>query len=245
MSISILSFGDEYTVNPCRYLTKIAKCDGIEITAGSLIIPDGTLKKHRDALHENDPCYRFEYYKKGSVRVDIEDNYLPMRALMWEEWDYITLQQGGDDTEKSDSFFPYLNELESMIKEACPSSSLVLNETWQFRIADKSGRSQKLVDEMSRNSYVNAAKESGINIVFPVGEAFRESRGMKIGGFLASEGCYGSRMGEFLAGAIWYEMLTGNDITKNKYRLPFIESEHVEELKVLAHSVAVRYSLHK
>ncbi|MCD7775461.1 MAG: DUF4886 domain-containing protein [Clostridiales bacterium] len=235
MGISIISIGDEHSVSPCRYLTKIAKCDGVEITAGSLLLANGTIKRHYESLINDVSFYRFDYYKKGSSRCDSELNYSLAKALTWEDWNYITIQQAGDETADAGSFSPYLKEFKVMLKEMCPDSILALNETWDFR---SDGQNQKTIDEMSRNAYVTAAKEAEIDIVLPVGDAFRIARDTSINSYLSEEGCYGSRMEEFLAGAVWYELLTGNDITKNKYRLPFVEGEYVQVLKEIAHSVA-------
>lgn len=52
-------------------------------------------------------------------------------------------------------------------------------------------------------------------------------------------------MGDFVCGAVWYEVLTGNNISENSYRLPFVNSENVEKLKLVVHEVAEKYCLRK
>lgn len=251
MNIRLLSLGDEYSANAQRYLVKIAKCDGIDITAGNLILSGGDLMKHRDSILNDEPVYRFEFNERGSVRTDVIENCSPGRAFEWDRWNYITIQQEAGKAGISETFFPYICDIADVLREKCPKASLVLNEVWAF--SEDCGHesfslydnSQKKMAEMIRGAYIEAAEKTGINIVFPLGEAWQRARSTKIGDNLTADGCHANRMGEFLSSAVWYEILTENDVTKNSYRLPFVPTEHVKILKEIAHEISKEYSLHK
>lgn len=251
MQIKVLSLGDAYSAGAQRYLAKIAKCDGVEITLGNLMMPDATLEKHCAAVRDDLPAYRFDYTPEGSVRLNTIESCLPSRAFAWLDWDYITMQQSAELAGDAASFLPYAGELAFLMKQRCPDALPVLNETWAFEpdcreeAFARYHRDPDIMANMIHNACLNAAENADIHIVFPLVEAFRAAKSNLPDTPLTVDGCHGNRLGDFLAGAVWYEILTGNDMSKNAYRLPFVPTEQVDLLKKTAHEVASQYSLKK
>ena len=250
MQINILSIGDEFSAVPQRYLGKIAKSGGDEIVTGNLILPGASLKRHCEVITDDVPAYQFDYTSPGSVRFNTLEDCAPSKALGWTDWDYITVQQSASLAGMEETFFPYISEIASLLRKLCPRASLVLHETWAFDencaepLFEEYHRSTAEMADKIRQSYIAAAKQSEIHIVFPVGEAWNAARQTALRDGLTLDGLHSSRMGDFLSGAVWYEILTGNDVTKNSYRLPFIPAENVASLKKTAHEIAVEYSIH-
>lgn len=249
--MKILLLGDEYSAGAMHYVPKIAKSDSCEITAGSLVLDDCSLKNHFEAIKDDLPVYKFEFNAKSSARLDTYENCSASRVFEWFEWDYIVLQQKTELSGLSDTFFPYLTDIAALVREACPSASLLLYENWAFsdRCGDESfekyNRSTAVMADMIRNAYIGAAQETGINIILPVGEAWSEARRMYPSLELTSDGRFGSRLGEYLASAVWYELLTGNSMLKNTYRLPFVQHDKTQLLREVAHLTAEKYSIRK
>lgn len=251
MQIKVLSLGDEYSASAQRYLAKIAKCDEVEIVLGNLMMPDATLEKHCAAVRDDLPAYRFVYTPEGSVRLNTIEACAPSKAFEWIDWDYITLQQGVSLSGDASSFCPYAGELVFLLRQHCPDALPVLNETWAFEQDCREEAfafyhsDSDIMANMIHNACLNAAEKADIHIMFPLVEAFRTAKRNLNDASLTSDGCHGNRLGDFLAGAVWYEILTGNDMSKNAYRLPFVPTEQVEILKRTAHEVASQYSLKK
>lgn len=251
MQIKILSLGDRYSAGAQRYIAKIAKYNNEEIIAGNLMLPDATLEKHQRALSLDLPEYRFEFNEEGSVRLNVIENCKPSKALNWQDWDYITVQQGAELAGLPDSYFPYLSDILKILKEVCPGSQPILHETWAFSARCRKpeflaygGSAEKMAEAVCA-AVKAAAQKTGISIVLPVGEAWRYMRRTYPDFELTTDGCHGNRQGDFLSSAVWYEMITGNDISKNHYRLPFVEGSAVESLKNAAHRAANQYRLYK
>lgn len=249
MHLKILSLGDEYASSAGRYLAKIAKCDDVDIVSGNLILADSSLADHVAAIESDNGIYRFEFNDEGSIRTNVYDDFIFSKALDWFDWDYITVQQGTPLAGVADSYFPHISTVAGSIRQHCPGADIVINEPWAFETDCTSAHfasynnNTVLMAQKIRESVIEAAQRAGIKIVLPVGEVWSDARKADFCRLTSDDGCHASRCGEFLASAVWYEILTGNDVSKNKYRLPFVSAEITARLKEVAHDTAVRYKL--
>lgn len=251
MQLKILSLGDEYALSARRYLAKTAKNDDVRIVSGCMTLEDATLENHFRALSDDAPVYRFEYNEEGSIRVNEMNCVSASKIFSWFDWDYITVQQSFVQSGDSESYIPFIRDIADIVRQNCPRAQLVINEPWAAETDCKEAffgiynNQQQIMADRIRTACINAASEADIRIVFPVGEAWRNARQKDFCRLTGDDGCHASRCGEFLASALWYEILTGNDIRKNSYRLPFVESHTTAILKDIAHETAEKYSLHK
>lgn len=225
--IKILSLGDEFACTAQGYLPKIAKCDSVGIVAGAVFAKGMSLRDHVNALKNDVDCYTFIYNNEGSVRFNTFENFSAVKALDWLNWDYVVVQQCISLAADKESYITYLAELCEILKERCPNAAVVLNEPYA---------------KDAREACIAAIKNSNVKIVFPVGEAWHNAEKAGITN-LTADGHHTGRTGEFLSAAVWYEVITGNDMTKNSYRLPFVESEITARIKSAVHEVAHKYSL--
>lgn len=237
MAIKILSIGDICAVSAQRCLAKIARCDGVEITCGVMSLPDADLATHADAIISDLPVYTFDYCSDGSIRINSEENCGFSYVLSMFDWDYITVNQRIDIADKEDTYFPYINEISDFIKQKCPDAKLVINEPWAL-LSNHSDMSTRI-----REISIAIAENTNINIVFPVGEVWEKIRLQHPELKLSTDDVKSSRLGDFVSGAVWYEILTGNSIVKNNYRVPFVNSESVEKLRTVVHEVTEKYIL--
>ncbi len=250
MQLKILSLGDEYALSARRYLAKTAKSDDVKIVSGCMTLEDASLEKHTGMISDDVPAYRFEYNDEGSVRMNEISDISASKIFDWTDWDYVTVQQSIDKAGDSESYKLFISEIAEMIRQKCPRAQLVINEPWAFESDCENAtfeiynNNQQAMADKIRTACINAASEGNIKIVFPVGEAWMNARKENFCRLTGDDGCHASRCGEFLASALWYEILTGNDVRKNSYRLPFVESHIASRLKDIAHETAEKYSLH-
>lgn len=237
MAIKILSIGDICAVSAQRCLAKIARCDGVEITCGVMSLPDADLATHADAIISDLSVYTFDYCANGSIRINSEENCSFSYVLSMFDWDYITVNQRIDIADKDDTYFPYINEISDFIKQKCPDIKLVINEPWAL-LSNHSDMSAKI-----REISIAIAENTNMNIVFPVGEVWEKIRLQYPELELSTDDIKSSRLGDFVSGAVWYEILTGYSIVKNNYRVPFVNSKSVEKLRAVVHEVTEKYIL--
>lgn len=219
--IKILSLGDESVRTTHNYLPKIARCDSCDIVAGTAFKAGATLKTHIESLSADLKDYCFICNKEGSVRFDTTENTSLSQALDWLSWDFVIIHQSFSSAGDADSYIPYASELEKMIKEICPCAKVVLNVPYVNGAFE---------------ACLNAIKNSDIRIILPVYEAWKaiENNGI----CLSDENVtLSSRENDFLTACVCYEVLTGNDVSRSNYRLPFVESDVTAGIKKAVHSV--------
>lgn len=110
----------------------------------------------------------------------------------------------------------YIEELCSFVKQYSPETKIAINGISQNEL------SYHLAD-----------------IVFSVDDisaGFRKEMAEQNSGADINSG----RISDFLCACVIYEMLTNNNIAKNKYRLPFVESEITEIIKNVVHKSCIK-----
>ena len=240
--MKILSIGNGLSRCAHRYLPKIAKCSGISMILANLYAEHCSLADYADGMNSDKGTYIFEYYDEGYVKLNEIENFTLDRALGWEDWDVITLQQSAALSGRADTYAPYDNELCKHIREKCPGAKIFLHETWAYDSLytgdefDFYNRDCNKMQSQIRNAYEKSAKECSADGIIPAGEAFAVER-EKYNEPRTGDGIHGNRAGDFIAGAVWYCILTGNDIRKNTYRLPFVDKELTVRLKNTAYEV--------
>ncbi len=249
MQLKILSLGDHCSASALSYLAKLAKSDDISIIAGNITLDNNSLESHSSAISNDTPSYRFEFNENGSVRTTVFENFSFSRATDWFDWDYVSVQQTQSLAGDTESYYPYINTITDAIKQYCPRAGIIINEPWAYETDCTNEDFQKynndtdLMTRKIRETIIDVASRTGIKIVLPLGEAWSNARSRDFCRLTGDDGYHASRCGEFLSGAVCYEILTGNNIAKNKYRLPFVNTDITAELKNTAHEIAEKYRL--
>ena len=218
--IRILSLGNNSSQLAQSYLPKLAKSDSAVIVAGALYTADVNLSDIVKSAEENSEVFTFVCNSEDSVRFDVSENFSVSRALDWLDWDYVVIQQSDELSSDENTYFPYLTKLCEIIKANCRKATVIIAEPL-------------LAESKSACEY--AVKNSDAVMCLPVGEVFASAE--KAG--LCKRGDADSQFGrisEFISACVWYEMITGNNVSLNKYRLPFVESRITAEIKNLVHN---------
>lgn len=231
--MDILSIGNSFSQDAQRYLSRIAKADGVELSTYNLYIGGCPLNKHFRNMLSEERAYTLEMNGVSTkFRVSLKE------ALLNREWDIITLQQASHLSVDYETYQPYLNELVAYIRRYQPKAKIAIHQTWAY--AQESKRLQEKMNYSSykemlsdlKDAYQKAAAEIGADVLIPSGEVFDailESGVEQIhrDGFHASLG-----LGRYTLGLNWYRALLGKSVLENTF--DDFDEEICEEEKKIA-----------
>lgn len=240
--MKVLAIGNSFSDDATRYLHQIAKADGNNLKAVNLCIGGCTLRMHYINALEDRQEYSLEF--NGSFtgfKVSIKE------ALINDEWDIVTVQQASHKSPYYETYQPYLNYIAEYVRKYSPKSKLYIHQTWAYE-----QDSQRLCGELKYRdyrdmlsdiiqSYRRAAEDIQADGIIPSGELFNRllQNGIKRvhrDTFHASIG-----LGRYALGALWYALLTGNDIRENRFSdfdEPIPENE-VEIVKKVVNDILI------
>ncbi len=209
--MKILTVGNSFSVNACRYLHEIFQDGGTELTLGRANIGGCTLERHWYNAVNDIPTYGDEYGGSMTLRQMLES----------EKWDAVTLQQQSLNSSKIGTFYPYADILADLIRTHAPSAEIVLHQTWAYRRDNEQLRRDCLISQaqmfmLIAQNYNELSDRLGARIL-PVGEAFRimqELTGDTVGSLTRKPDgpSHANTLGEYVAGLVWYTIFTGGDI---------------------------------
>jgi hypothetical protein len=173
-TIRLLTVGNSFSHNATQYLGNIAKANGDTLILREDNIGGSSFDVHlkRIAIAEKDPKSKLGTYTEGRSLKD---------DLTQKKWDFITIQQASIKSHDVKTYHPYAQQIAAFIREFAPDATLILHETWEYRVDDprfavkapKPGE-PKTQEEMYaglKSAYDTVAKELGVKQI-PVGDAF-------------------------------------------------------------------------
>ena len=269
-TVQVLTVGNSFAANACRYLTRIAESGGsVRIVVGTANLPGCSLKKHAKlaAQSASDPSVK-----------PYRGNRNLQELLQSRSWDYVTLQQRSADSFHPSTFQPWLGQLATIVHQQAPSAKLLIHETWAYRpdaprLHEANINQQNMYDGLKR-AYAAASEQLDCRII-PVGTAFQAARRAKgrevvvrdpefdfdhavypnlprqtnslvIGWhWKKNDGQQKMRLdcrhcnekGSFLAGLVWYEVLTGLDARATTFLCTRVKQTDGPFLRRIAHTV--------
>jgi hypothetical protein len=238
--IRVLSIGNSFSVNAHTYLQEIANAGKVDMVIGNLFIGGCSLKTHWNNA-KND-VKEYDYFKTGQPTARASIKY----ALLDEKWDYVTFQQVSGFSGIIETYYPYLTNLAEYVKRYVPAARHVIHQTWAYEQGcewegfKNYDYDQQRMFAALKSAYKKAAESIHTKFIIPVGEAFQMARATQIGDTLCCEDkAHAGIKGNYLAGAVWYEMFTGKSILENSFTLYEIPPDEMLILKQVAHD-AVR-----
>ena len=143
-------------------------------------------------------------------------------VLLTTKWDVITLQQASPFSPDYESYQPYLNAIAAYVRECQPKAKIVIHQTWAYdkeakALSKLNFKTPKEMFEKVEKAYAEAAKEINADFILPSGKLLDmlvDSGFEKVhrDTYHASYG-----VGRYAIALLWYAVLTGNDITDNKF----------------------------
>lgn len=216
--MKILSIGNSLSQDAHRYLHDLAKGEGVNLRAVNLYIGGCPLRKHYLNMLDDNAYYDYEFNgEKTGLKVSIR------QALVSDDWDCVTLQQGSLLSDKLSTYTPYLQELAKYVKKYCPNAKILIHQTWAYKknsphLIEKMGYATP--EEMFENvsaCYARAKELISADGMIPSGSAML--RAYQLGGEdLYFDDVHASRgAGRYLLALCWFKYLTGRDITGNAF----------------------------
>ena len=173
-TVRLLTVGNSFSHNATHYLGDLAKAGGDTLILREDNVGGASLELHwtKAQAFEKDPADKAGHYTAGkSLKDDLTGGH----------WDFVTIQQASLLSHAVDTYRPFAKELSDYIHRHAPDATLLLHETWEYRVDDSrfAGKESKpgepkTQDEMYRGlagAYAAIAKELGVRRL-PVGDAF-------------------------------------------------------------------------
>lgn len=236
-NMNILSIGNSFSQDAQRYIHRIAKCDGVDITTFNLYIGGCPLSRHYRNMLSEEKEYSLEMNGVSTgFKVSLKE------ALLNRDWDIITLQQASTFSIDYTSYKPYIDKLAVYVRECCPNAKIVIHETWAYEEGWDHRADKKVY--LTRNdmfsdihsAYEKAAKDINADFVIPSGsliEKLIENGILKIYRDLGHL-TYGTA--RYAVGLLWYKMLTGNSVLNNTFS-DFDEEILKDDIKIIKECV--------
>ena len=175
--IRVLTIGNSFAGNACKYLKEIAADGGVQLVIGTANLGGCTLERHATLAKQSaaDPANR-----PYSSKTDAGQSKLSLQEyLAAQPWDYVTLQQMSALSHKSETYHPHVDELVALIRELAPQAKILIHETWAYRPDSPLLKAWKITQDQMyeglRSAYADTAQQFGATII-PVGTAFQKVR---------------------------------------------------------------------
>ena len=235
--IKILAIGNSFSEDATRYLQKISESAGEKLFVRNLYIGGCSLQTHAENIKNERKAYVYQEDSADICTVSVNE------ALLFEDWDYVTVQQASHFSGKYETYEPYLSEIINYVKGVLPNAKIVFHRTWPYEKGSTHGafpdygcNRTKMYEQIVGASEV-AAKSHGLDIigvgdiVYSLGETktFDKERG---GISLYRDGFHlGLLYGRYLAGLVWFKFFTGKSTQLVTYLPERADSKIIEMLK--------------
>jgi hypothetical protein len=173
-TVHLLTVGNSFSHNAIHYLGDLAKSGGDTLVLREDNVGGASMEVHWKKVEafEKDPADPLgRYSTKKSLKEDLSDGH----------WDFVTIQQASIQSHDVATYRPYARQLSEYIHKYAPDATLLLHETWEYRVDDPrfavskpQAGEPKTQEEMYRglaDAYAAIAKELGVRRL-PVGDAF-------------------------------------------------------------------------
>ena len=236
-TLKILAIGNSFTDDGTGYLPSLVQKAGIEnVTIAKMVVGGTSLQYHYTHAINNDSVYNFYVSTNGSFKSQGKKNFSD--CFLFENWDYIILQQVSQYSGMYETYQPYLNNLINIISKYHPQAVIGWQMTWAYSSTSSHsgfknyGSSQTIMYESILNAVNQMKTETGISVVIPTGMVIQELRGTSICNNLelTRDGYhldYGA--GRYAAACTWFETLIrpifqigikGNPLRANTGKIP-------------------------
>ena len=216
--MNVLAIGNSFSQDATRYLSQIARAQGVHLDVVNLYIGGCSLETHYRNILGDKREYLLEVNgQQTGFFVSLKE------ALLSRKWDAVTLQQVSHLSFKKETYYPYIVELVDRVKAYQPKARLLLQETWSYeegsdRLATIAGYdTAKAMLRDIQATYAEVAAAEGFDGVIPSGTLF----GMMLDegiqklhrdGFHATLG-----LGRYALGLLWFGVLTGQSVAENVF----------------------------
>ena len=247
--IRVLCIGNSFSWDAVEQeLVPLCDAKGIEVEIHNLYYGGCSLAQHADFLMRDTAAYSHRICSNPSPSLHgrdgegfrfIKDTISLRQALRDGKYDYISLQQASHDSGIRASYEPWLSLLLDTVRAYQPEAQICWMQTWAYSRDARHpaypryhSDQQEMWDSIvSCSNYVLDIMEKqlpsfqggggGRPLLIPCGTAIQLARRTKLGDTLCRDGYHLNYVyGRYTAACVWYEILTGKDVRRNRYKNP-------------------------
>ena len=219
--LKILCIGNSFSVDAMEWIGEIAQDLGYrDVVFGNLYIGGCYIDKHIAKLEDNLADYTY-YLEIGStasgLKKETYPGYLAQNAIISENWDYISLQQGSARSYTATEY-KNLPTLIDYVTALCPTAKLVWHMTWAYEetyAQENKGISQlEMYAGILECVQTMVMTQDEIDILIPNGTAIQNARTSYLGDTMNRDGYHLDKgIGRYIAALTYFAVLTGADIS--------------------------------
>ena len=228
--IRILCIGNSFSWDAVEQeLVPLCANKGVEVEIHNLYYGGCSLQQHAEFLLKDTAAYSHRVCTNAEPRI-IKDTITLRQALKDGKYDYISLQQASHDSGVRSSYEPWLTTLIDTVRAYQPEAKLCWMQTWAYsKDAKHPAYPRYQSDQQVMWDSIQACIKSQITNhklqIIPCGSAIQNARHTKLGDTLCRDGYHlNYAYGRYTAACVWYEVLTGKDVRKNRYKNPQMTS---------------------
>ncbi|MBQ9295610.1 MAG: DUF4886 domain-containing protein [Paludibacteraceae bacterium] len=205
---------------------------GVEVEVHNLYYGGCSLQQHAQFMSLDTAVYSHRVCTNACPRI-VKDTITLRAALSDGLYDYISLQQASHDSGIRTTYEPWLDIMIDSVLKYQPQAQLCWMQTWAYSrdavhpdYPRYQSNQQLMYDSiMACMNYVKQRADTQLRtiaqslVIIPCGTAVQLARSTRLGDTLCRDGYHlNYTYGRYTAAAVWYEMLTGNDVRRIKYR---------------------------
>ena len=250
--IRVLCIGNSFSWDAVEQeLVPLCANKGVEVEIHNLYYGGCSLQQHAEfllkdtAAYSHRVCTNSQGQRQCQSRV-IRDTITLRQALRDGQYDYISLQQASHDSGIRSSYEPWLSLLIDTVRAYQPNAQLCWMQTWAYSQDAKHSaypryhsNQQEMWDSIQACTHyisnLQIFKSSNLRII-PCGLAIQNARSTKLGDTLCRDGYHLNYVyGRYTAACVWYEILTGRDVRRNRYKNAKMTSQQRRLTQKAAH----------
>ncbi|MBQ0104817.1 MAG: DUF4886 domain-containing protein, partial [Armatimonadetes bacterium] len=175
--IKVLSIGNSFSHDAFCYVPFLMKdiAPDVDLTLEIAAIGGCSLQQHITYAKSNEPNYQFYKHIPNKEEWEVYNEKTLKDALLNEKWDIIILQQVSEQSQRYDTYQPYLNDLIAYIFE-----TIDYNAKLAWHLTPSYGHTGYEGIEMYERISLASQKvlaDTPIEMVFPNGTAIQNARG--------------------------------------------------------------------
>lgn len=228
--IRVLCIGNSFSWDAVEQeLVPLCDAKGVQVEVHNLYYGGCSLQQHAEFLAKDTAAYSHRVCTNAEGRV-VKDTISLRQALRDGKYDVISLQQASHDSGIRSSYEPWLTTLIDTVRAYQPEAQLYWMQTWAYsKDAKHPAYPRYHNDQQEMWDSIQACIKSQITNhklqIIPCGSAIQNARHTKLGDTLCRDGYHLNYVyGRYTAAAVWYEILTGKDVRKNRYKNPQMTS---------------------
>ena len=246
--IRVLCIGNSFSWDAVETeLVPLCAQKNVEVEIHNLYYGGCSLQQHAQFLLADTAAYSHRVCTNQNGRM-VKDTITLKQALRDGQYDYISFQQASHDSGIRSTYEPWLSLLMDTVRTYQPNAQLCWMQTWAYSQDAKHpafpryhNNQQEMWDSIQActkyvlNSFPLGRDGVGL-LLIPCGQAIQNARATKLGDTLCRDGYHLNYVyGRYTAACVWYEILTGKDVRRNKYRNPQMTKQQARITKKAAH----------